>query len=95
MIPIDGSRKVATPGVRVRLVSVPTPLIRIDIEASHENLGNIFIGGPDVSAVTSDLRGRRLEPGDTVSFDQIDLSDWWIDAELANEYVHWGGEQIA
>lgn len=93
IVPVDGSRRVLTPGKPVRLVTVSTIVVRIDIQADATNTGALHIGGDTVSAVVGDLRGRRLEPGDIVTFENIDLYDWWFDAEIANNKGHWGGDQ--
>jgi len=90
---IDGNQRVITVDKPMRLVSVSTLVDRVDVTADPNNTGDIYIGGSTVSAVSKDRRGRRLRPGDTATYENVDLFDIWIDAATANDYVFWGGDK--
>lgn len=96
-----GRKTVTTAGTPVRLVPNERPIAeRVDITALVSNGGSIYVGTRDVSGVSGSETGWKLDIlsgiGDTVTFENQQLFDVWIDATVSGEGVHWGattGEQ--
>ena len=77
-----GQVTVSTPGTRVALGEA-TDIISIVVKAKSTNVGNIYIGGSDVTS----SNGFILEPGDAISFDITGLASIYIDADNAGDGV--------
>ena len=90
-----GRKTVTTAGTPVRLTDLELPVCgRVDITALPTNDGSIYVGTQDVSGVSGNEKGWKLDVltgiGDTVTFEKQQLFDVWIDATDAGEGVHWG-----
>lgn len=90
-----GRKTVTTAGTPVRLSEIELPIVaRVDITALPSNGGSVFVGTRDVSGVSGNEKGWKLDVlsgiGDTVTFERQQLFDVWIDATVSGEGVHWG-----
>lgn len=85
-------RKVGTAvGIPERLVDIPQLIVgRLDVTAPATNIGDMYIGGRDVSGVAGLQNGWKLAPGDMWTVSNQQIYDVWIDATVAGEGVHWG-----
>lgn len=90
-----GRKTVTTAGIPVRISDLELPISgRVDITAIASNDGSIYVGTQDVSGVSGNEKGWKLDVlsgiGDTVTFEKQQLFDVWIDATVDGEGVHWG-----
>ena len=88
----DNGRQVVTAaGTRVPvhpgMPSVIQP--RVDISALNRNTDDIYIGDRRVAAAAGAEVGHVLEPGDTLTLFDQDLTAVWIDANASGEGVMW------
>lgn len=94
-----GRKVVTTAGTPVRLSDLELPIAcRVDITALPDNGGSVYVGTQDVSGVSGNEKGWKLDVrsgiGDTVTFEKQQLFDVWIDATVSGEGVHWGATAI-
>ena len=75
-----------------RLVSKSTLIVRVDIQASSENTGTIYIGGSQVSSFAGLFKGTALAPNDIKTLHNVDLHEWWAVGATLNDYIYWGAE---
>lgn len=87
--PISGHREVATAKTPVRLAEHRVMVARLDVWALATNGGKVYVGAENVSAVAGYETGAPLDAGDTIWFEDVDLSTIWLDAETSGEGVTW------
>lgn len=87
-----GRKTVATVGEPERLSSVPLIVIHVDIFALDANTDRVHVGCQNVRADTGLESGWPLTAKESVTFNNVDLMDIWLDAAVADEGVSWGAE---
>ncbi len=93
-IQATGRKTVTAVGIPERLVDIVQGVAgRLDVTAPSTNVGNVYIGGRDVSGVSGSQNGWKLAPGDMWSVNNQQIYDVWIDVTVAGEGVHWGAVQ--
>lgn len=90
-----GRKVVTTAGTPVRLSDLELPIVEsVVIAALATNRGSIYVGTQDVSGVSGNEKGWKLDvssgTSDRVVFERQQLFDVWIDATVSGEGVHWG-----
>lgn len=93
MAVISGKTVVATAGEPVRLSDAPIAVSALWIQARHDNTGDVYIGGRETRALNDDI-GYRLDAGDKFPPDDgplanVDLSEWYVDADTADDGINW------
>lgn len=78
----SGRKAVAAAGTRVQLTTTHTACAEVVIQPDPGNTGNIYVGGPTVSATDGLILIKTAAPvpfsgGDT---NPLNLEDFWIDA---------------
>lgn len=84
---LSGRAKVITPGAPVPLSVSSQAIISVIITAPSQNVGEIYVGGVNVSAATGSQKGDLLEPTGSITISINDLSKVYIDAQNANDAV--------
>jgi hypothetical protein len=94
IIPKNLTKAVASAGTPVQLVATQTLARDVVIQASVDNVGNVFIGDSTIDPTSSPVLGIELEPGQTLSItaammgmggsDDIDLSSIYLDCDAGN-----------
>ena len=92
-----GRKTVTTAGTPVRLSDLELPVVeRVTITALPGNQGSIYVGTQDVSGVSGNEKGWKLDvlsdTGGRVTFKNQQLFAVWIDATVNGEGVHWGSD---
>lgn len=85
-VPDDTDKRASRPEqlqIRSRSVS------EVEVFARSDNTASIWIGGPNVSADPDYETGVELAPGESYTFDAIDLSEIWIAGTVDGEGVTW------
>jgi len=89
----SGRKTVKTPGHPESLSDVPIPVAWIEIEAlvSNSTSSAVYVGGPETFARAGGEMGTRLVTdgtrGDRITFNGVDLSTIFVDAQNAGEGV--------
>lgn len=88
-----GRQTVVTPGKPVRITDTPRMCVFARFSALEANTGSCAVGGPWVSALDGNYNTKRI----TIDVDMVidftsegksfDLSELYLDAEVANEGV--------
>ena len=90
-----GSRKIAKVGTPEQIVANSLRMAWVEIEALDTNTGDVYWGNAYVRAVSGGQAGLPLRVidsrGDRLRFENIDLSELWIDVRVINEGVTWAG----
>ena len=87
---LSGGRKVnVTGGTRVQLSSTEAPCNAIIIQALRSNVGNVAVGGSDVSISVGSENGLVLAPGQTITLNVNNITRIWIDAANNTEGVNY------
>lgn len=89
MTPITGRILVVEVGKPVPLSIGPKQVARVDIFALTTNTKTVAIGDETVSEVAGNESGLPLSATDYVTYTDVDLSEWFIDAKVAGEGVRW------
>mgnify|MGYP001591235944 CR=1 FL=1 len=88
MKPYNARVVVPIPGRCVQLSDTPQGVLEIHVQSLIENTGYVCIGGPGVRARAGERNSPHMDAGETFSWKlPTDLSQWWIDATVANEGV--------
>lgn len=92
---LSGARTVAVSGVAIAVATTSTPAAWATLQANPGNTGDIWVGGPNVSAAGH--LGVRLTPGSRYIFSPIegtsgilleyDLSKVFIDASSSGDGI--------
>lgn len=82
-VPGSSLVRVATAGTRVALSGSSLPIQSATVKALVSNAGAVYVGGSTVAI----SNGFSLAPGDTLSFDLLDLSSVWIDSDSNGDGV--------
>lgn len=85
-VPYDGRKVVTTAGIAERLVASSLPVAWVDIQALR-NTQYIAVGTSTVVVAVGIERGTILGPEVPVRYENIDLYDIWLDAEIDGEGV--------
>jgi hypothetical protein len=64
---------------------MPTTVSHIEITALYGNTGYVYVGNADVSST----RGTPLDGGDTLIWENVDVTSLWIDSSVNGEGVSW------
>lgn len=83
----SGIATVATPGTPVQLIATPTQAKSLDVTASYNNTDMITVGGSGVVGTAIGRKGVPIAPGNTYTFKITDVSQVWIDAVSAGDFV--------
>lgn len=83
----DQRQTVTTAGTRVQLTSSVIRARQVDITALHTNTGIITVGSSTVVAAAGTRRGTPLNPGDTYTGYNVDLSQVYLDSTVNGEGV--------
>lgn len=90
MTPINGRITILTPGKPQPLWAIPRSVRTVTISALAANASAIHVGGFSVRARAGEANGLPMSGGtrpDQATFDNVDLSQIWIDAVTAAEGV--------
>lgn len=88
---LSGRQLVFSAGQSVRITDQSQPVLDVDITALETNTGSIYVGNENVGATAGNESGYApLKPGDTITFEDVDLFEIWIDAGTDEDGVHWG-----
>jgi carbohydrate-binding DOMON domain-containing protein len=94
-VPFDGRKTVTTAGTAVPLTTAVTQTLEVDVTALAANTGVVVVGASTVVASVSTQRGTYLNPGDTKTFHNVDLSAVYVDSAVNGEGVAYSGEKAA
>lgn len=83
----DGRKVVATAGVAERLVASSLPVAWVDIQALR-NTQYMAVGASTVVVAVGTERGTVLGPEVPVRYENVNLYDIWLDAEVNGEGVN-------
>ncbi len=86
---ISGTIKITNAGTRVQ-VSNKGNARSLIFKARHDNTGDCYLGGDDVSST----EGLTLSPGETIHVqvpDSVAISQFWADAANDNDQVDFLG----
>lgn len=95
MKPFNSRVIVITPGIPRPLSDVSKIASKVHVAALAGNTTAIVLGGPDVRASTGSVNGLPMNGGtrpDVATFENIDLSQWWVDAATALEGISYLAE---
>lgn len=87
--PVSGHREVLTAKTPVRLAEHPVRMARLDIWALATNTTKVYVGAENVSAVAGSETGAPIDAGDSIWFEDVELSNIWLDVETSGEGVTW------
>ena len=91
MKPYNARIVILTPGKPQALSETPRPVKTVTVAALAENTTAVHIGGPNVRARAGEANGLPMlvtsSRPDTATFDDVDLSQIWIDAITASEGI--------
>ena len=95
---IHGRKTVITAGQAVPLADVPTPVRWVTVQALRGNTGYVATGSRFVRAQTGELNSLSLAvPAATTpqmeTYNDVDLSEVYVDASVAGEGVAFKGER--
>jgi len=89
---INGRKASDVAGRGERLLDERLRVIRVQITASFDNTGRVYVGGQNVMGLSGLETGYVLRAGEDLRLEGVDLADVWIDAPTAGDSVTWGAE---
>jgi hypothetical protein len=84
-----GRTIVNTPGIAVPLSESSLLVRTVSGFAFAANTDDVHVGDRRVRARVGEASGALLDARESFTFDNVDLSEVWIDAIVANEGVTW------
>jgi hypothetical protein len=88
----SGRTRIEKSNAPTALSETAFPVQLIVITATETNTGAVTIGDSSCSAVTGDRRGFCMNPGQIVQFENVDLSEIFVNAVVAGDSVYWGAQ---
>lgn len=87
MKPYNARVIVNTPGTAVPLSEAPMRAITVTVVAFAANTEDVHIGARGVRARAGEANGLPIAAREAFTWNDVDLSEIWIDAEVALEGV--------